>query len=70
MLKVNTVFWILQLAFYLAAFLGCWLSVHGRKNKLLYVAFYFLFMNLNVFLGIRYLMSHKESGRWEKARRG
>ena len=67
---VYTVFWILQLAFYLAAFLGWWLSAHGRKNKLLYVAFYFLFMNLNIFLGIRYLMSHKESGRWEKARRG
>jgi hypothetical protein len=31
---------------------------------------YFLFMNLNVFLGIRYLSTHKASGTWEKAKRG
>ena len=67
---VYTIAWILQILFYLAAFLGWWLDSHGRKNKLLYVPYYFLFMNLNVFLGIRYLMSHRNSGTWEKARRG
>ena len=67
---VYTVILILQILFYLAAFLGWLLASRGKKNKLLYVPYYFLFMNLNVFLGIRYLMTHKTSGTWEKARRG
>lgn len=67
---VYTVFLCLQAAFYIAAAAGWWMASHGRKNKLLYVPYYFLFMNLNVFLGIRYLCTHKTSGAWEKARRG
>ena len=67
---VYTVIWLLQILFYLAAFMGWWMASRGRKNKLLYVPYYFLFMNLNVFLGIRYLMTHSSSGTWEKARRG
>ena len=66
---VYTVCWLLQLLFYVAAFLGCWLSQHGRKNKLLYVAYYFLFMNFNVFRGMHYLRTHQGGGAWEKARR-
>ena len=61
---------LLQLFFYLSALTGHILKVSGRRNKLLYIPCYFLFMNLNVFLGIGYLMSHKDSGKWEKARRG
>ena len=61
---------LLQLFFYLSALTGHILKVSGRRNKLLYIPCYFLFMNLNVFLGIGYLMSHKDSGTWEKARRG
>jgi cellulose synthase/poly-beta-1,6-N-acetylglucosamine synthase-like glycosyltransferase len=67
---VYTIIWILQMLFYLAAFLGWLLATKGKKSKLLYVPYYFLFMNLNVFLGIRYLTTHKTSGTWEKARRG
>ncbi len=60
----------MQGLFYLAAFAG-WLSARlGHKNKLLYVAYYFLFMNINVFQGMAYLRSHSSSGAWEKARRG
>ncbi len=66
---VYTVCWLLQLLFYVAAFLGWWLSQHGRKNKLLYVAYYFLFMNFNVFRGMHYLRTHQGGGAWEKARR-
>lgn len=66
---VYTVCWLLQLLFYVAAFLGWWLSQHGRKNKLLYVAYYFLFMNFNVFRGMHYLRTHQGVGAWEKARR-
>lgn len=64
-----TVLLVLQAAFYLAALLGWLLSRRGIKNKLLYTAYYFLFMNLNVFRGMAYLRSHKNSGAWEKAKR-
>jgi hypothetical protein len=60
---------ILQLLFYLAALLGYILSEHGHHNKLLYTAYYFVFMNLNVFRGMAYLKSHSHSGAWEKAKR-
>lgn len=61
---------LLQIFFYLSALIGHILKVSGRRNKLLYIPCYFLFMNLNVFLGIGYLMTHKNSGTWEKAKRG
>ena len=61
---------IAQLIFYLSALIGHVLKITGRRNKLLYIPCYFLFMNLNVFLGISYLMTHNDSGTWEKARRG
>ena len=67
---VYTVIWILQILFYLSAFMGYLMASRGKKNKLLYVPYYFLFMNINVFRGISYLRSHKSSGAWEKAKRG
>lgn len=73
LLKGGTIYywiWILQIIFYFAAFLGYYLEKHGKKNKLLYIPYYFLFMNLNVFRGMAYLKSHKSNGAWEKARRG
>lgn len=65
-----TVILVLQLLFYLAALAGWFLARSGHQNKLLNVPSYFLFMNFNVFLGIRYLMTHSKSGAWEKASRG
>lgn len=73
MMKAGTVYniiWALQLLFYLAAFIAWIMERQGRKNKLLYVPYYFLFMNLNVFKGMKYLCSHQSSGAWEKAKRG
>ena len=61
---------VLQLLFYAAAISGWWLAQIGRKNRLLYVPYYFMFMNINVFRGIAYLLSHRNSGVWEKAKRG
>lgn len=66
---VYTVVWILQLLFYLAALGGYMLEQRGRKNKLLYVPYYFLFMNINVFRGMHYLRTHQGGGAWEKAKR-
>ena len=64
-----TIVLILQLLFYLAALLGYLLNERGHKNKLLFTAYYFVFMNLNVFRGMTYLKSHSNSGTWEKAKR-
>ena len=64
-----TIVLILQLLFYLAALLGYLLNERGHKNKLLFTAYYFVFMNLNVFRGMAYLKSHSNSGAWEKAKR-
>jgi cellulose synthase/poly-beta-1,6-N-acetylglucosamine synthase-like glycosyltransferase len=72
-LKAGAVYnwiWVLQILFYIAAFLGYLLERKGKKNKYLYIPYYFLFMNLNVFKGMAYLKSHKSSGAWEKAKRG
>lgn len=66
---IYTLLWALQVLFYLAAFCGYYMEQHGKKNKLLYVPYYFLFMNLNVFYGIPYLKSHQHAGTWEKAKR-
>ena len=66
---VYTVIWILQTVFYLSALAGYILEAKGHKNKLLYVPYYFLFMNVNMFSGIAYL-AKKHNGTWEKARRG
>ncbi|MBR5326711.1 MAG: glycosyltransferase family 2 protein [Prevotella sp.] len=59
----------LQLLFYLMAFAGWIQNRYGHKNKLLYAAYYFVFMNLNVFRGMVYLKNHGKNGAWEKAKR-
>ena len=64
-----TVMLILQAIFYLMALSGWLLNRFGYKNKLLYTAYYFVFMNFNVFRGMSYLRTHGKSGAWEKAKR-
>ena len=64
-----TVVLILQTVFYLMALAGWLMNRLGQKNKLLYTAYYFVFMNFNVFRGMAYLKSHGKSGAWEKAKR-
>ena len=50
---------------------GYILSRKHIKNKILFIPYYFLFMNVNVIRGFRYLSKRKgnSSGAWEKARR-
>lgn len=62
---------ILQVLFYLMGFWGYYLSRKHIKNKILFIPYYFLFMNVNVIRGFRYLSKRKgnSSGAWEKARR-
>ena len=73
MMKAGTIYtasWILQIVFYLTALCGYLMENKGHRSKLLYVPYYFLFMNMNVFAGIPYLYSHRGGGTWEKAKRG
>lgn len=60
---------LLQLLFYGAATIGYYYSKTGKKNRLFYIPYYFVFMNINVFQGIEYLQTHKTKGVWEKSRR-
>lgn len=64
-----TVLLALQVIFYLMAFAGWLQNRYGHKNRLLYTAYYFVFMNLNVFRGMAYLRKHGRNGVWEKAKR-
>jgi cellulose synthase/poly-beta-1,6-N-acetylglucosamine synthase-like glycosyltransferase len=73
MMKAGTLYtvcWFVQILFYLAALCGYLLEQKGHRSKWLYMPYYFLFMNMNVFAGIPYLYSHRGGGTWEKAKRG
>lgn len=61
--------WIFQIVFYLSATVGYLIAERGKQSRLFFIPYYFLFMNLNVFLGIKYLAQKKGSGAWEKAKR-
>lgn len=58
-----------QLIFYLWVVLGWILSKKDIRTKYLFIPYYFLFMNLNVFKGIAYLKNFKGLAVWEKAKR-
>lgn len=60
---------VLQVLFYLMGYWGYYLSTKQIKNKLLFIPYYFLFMNINVLKGIGYLRKRKGNGAWEKAKR-
>jgi cellulose synthase/poly-beta-1,6-N-acetylglucosamine synthase-like glycosyltransferase len=64
-------FFIIQCVFYLMAIIGKKLADKQIKSKILFIPYYFLFMNLNVLKGMSYLYKHIESsdGTWEKSKR-
>lgn len=66
-----SVLFLLQGLFYLMGSWGCYLSARKIKNKLLFIPYYFLFMNVNVLRGARYLSLRKRQkhGAWEKSKR-
>ena len=65
------VIWLLQALFYFMASWGHYLLAKHIKNKILFVPYYFLFMNINVVRGFNYLRKRRgqAGGTWEKARR-
>ena len=60
---------ILQSIFYLLGFAGYINSKKEIKNKILFVPYYFIFMNLNVLKAYSYLIKKNNTGVWEKAKR-
>lgn len=60
-----------QLLFYAAAWGGFRLSGRNAKGGILYIPYYFLFMNVNALRGFLYLRRRKgkKTGEWERAER-
>lgn len=58
-----------QLLFYLLGLGGYYLSTKEIKNKVLYIPYYFLFMNSCVIEGFFYVQKKKGTGVWEKSKR-
>lgn len=68
---IFTVILVVQLIFYTAAAFGKILEDRKIRNKILFIPYYFIFMNLNVIRGFFYLIKKsKGDGTWEKAKRG
>lgn len=69
----STNFWLLlfiaQCLFYGAAWLGYQLEQRRLRLKLLFVPFYFTFMNVCALAGLVRYLRGKQSGTWEKVRR-
>lgn len=57
---------VLQVFFYGLGYWGYYLSTRQIKNKLLFIPYYFLFMNINVLRGIRYLKKKEGAGLGKK----
>lgn len=63
-------FLVLQAIFYIMGTCGYIISKKQITSKILFIPYYFLFMNLNVFRGGFYLLRHcNNTGTWEKAQR-
>lgn len=64
-----TTLFVLQILFYVAALLGWVMENRQVKIKALFVPYYFMIMNLSVFMGLHRYLSKTQAVNWEKARR-
>ncbi|MDD4491097.1 MAG: glycosyltransferase family 2 protein [Bacteroidales bacterium] len=60
---------LIQILFYCAGIAGKMMQDRKLKNKIFFVPYFFLFMNLNVFRGIAYFVNKRGDGTWEKSKR-
>jgi poly-beta-1,6-N-acetyl-D-glucosamine synthase len=60
---------IFQVCFYICALIGWFFANKNIKLKILYIPYYFLFMNVAVFLGFKRFMMKQQTVLWEKASR-
>lgn len=64
----TAVFWC-QCIFYIAAFMGWLFAQINIKVKLLYVPYYFVFMNVALYLGFMRFINKTQTVLWDKAKR-
>jgi len=64
-----SVFLFLQLLFYSLAFIGWIYASRNIKIKFVYIPYYFLFMNISVFIGFARFVQKRQSVLWDKAAR-
>lgn len=67
--KIYTVIIFAQCLFYVGAALGWIFARMNRKVKLLYIPYYFTFMNAAMFMGFKRFLNNSQSVIWEKATR-
>jgi cellulose synthase/poly-beta-1,6-N-acetylglucosamine synthase-like glycosyltransferase len=67
--EVFQVVLILQVLFYLVAIVGYFLKDKKIPFKILFVPYYFLFMNISVYQGLIRLIKGSQSAVWDKAKR-
>ncbi|MBS1668653.1 MAG: glycosyltransferase family 2 protein [Bacteroidetes bacterium] len=58
-----------QILFYLSAMAGWYFANKEVKVKMLFVPYYFLFMNISVFMGFKRFITKTQSVLWEKSAR-
>jgi cellulose synthase/poly-beta-1,6-N-acetylglucosamine synthase-like glycosyltransferase len=67
--RIYTVLLGLQAVFYVLAIVGWLYANRNIKLKLLYIPYYFLFMNISVFMGFARFIQKRQTVLWEKAAR-
>lgn len=67
--RIYTVLLGLQALFYVLAIIGWLYANRNIKLKLLYIPYYFLFMNISVFMGFARFLQKRQTVLWEKAAR-
>jgi biofilm PGA synthesis N-glycosyltransferase PgaC len=60
---------IFQCIFYITAFTGWLFALRNLKIKALYVPYYFIFMNIALYIGFARFINNKQTVLWEKANR-
>jgi len=72
-LEAKTLFYLLffelQLGFYVCALVGWFYANRNVRIKALYLPYYFLFMNISVFLGFSRFLKKNQTVLWERASR-
>jgi|1048.fasta_scaffold00036_21 cellulose synthase/poly-beta-1,6-N-acetylglucosamine synthase-like glycosyltransferase len=58
-----------QCGFYLLALTGAWLNAQNLKHPIFSIPLYFIFMNLNMYIGLFQYLKTTPTGTWEKAAR-
>jgi biofilm PGA synthesis N-glycosyltransferase PgaC len=66
---IYTALLIAQIAFYSMAALGWLYSLNNKKSNIFYVPFYFVFINVALYIGFVRFLNNKQTVLWDKAKR-